>query len=205
MTTPTRDVLLVSLEPQIPFKDMYADLWTALTWKARIVEGTTSATVMQILSDKQKLASLAGVLVTDPGVTQKKHKNVSAKLVEYAKAGGVVIFGFSFPSFARPLDTNAFFSSQLGVSWKFGAYHREDFQLSKAVTLARFAEPNVSREYSMKAVQLKDVTPAAQLYVSAAGQAAAAFEQVGTGYLGWIGDVNTEEESTQLVLAMCNL
>lgn len=202
MATSTQDVLLVSLEPPFPFEDMYADLLTAISSKASIIEGTTSTAVLQVLSDTEKLASLAGVLVTDTGVTQKKHKNVAAKLVEYARAGGVVIFGFTLPTFIRPLDANLFFSSQLGLDWKFGSYHREVFRLSKAMT--RFVG---LKEYSMKAVQLKDVPPASRLYVSGqdANQSAVAFEQVGTGYLGWIGDVNTEEGSTRLVLAMCNL
>jgi hypothetical protein len=36
-------------------------------------------------------------------------------------------------------------------------------------------------------------------------QAPICFTSVGEGYLGFVGSVNTEEESTSVILALCNL
>lgn len=208
MAVATPSILLVSLDPHFPFDEVYTGLFTALKYRARVSEVTTKAAFTKFFSNEEQMASLAGVLVTDAGIVKRKHRAITTKLVEYARGGGVVIIGFSFPTFVSPPDADAFFSNQLGLSWKFGNYHRETFRVSPV--MARFVQPryrSMVKDYNMKAVQLVDVPEYAQVYVSteAENQTAVAFQAVGEGYLGWIGDVNTEAGSTGLVLAMCVL
>ncbi|KAG8989574.1 hypothetical protein FRB94_014307 [Tulasnella sp. JGI-2019a] len=210
MTTATQDktVLIMILEEIVPFTDMYGSLIDALSSKAKLINTKTAQDAIQHLSDATKVASLFGVLVVDGGIVHKKYKTVATRLLEYVKNGGMVIFGFGYPSFTRPSDSNTFFANQMGLPWKFGAYHRETFVLSSVV--ARFMQPKYRagvKDYSMKAVQMKDVPVDARVYVSTEeeNQTAAACQKVGKGYFGWIGDVNTEEGSTWLVLMMCDL
>lgn len=62
--------------------------------------------------------------------------------------------------------------------------------------------------YSQKAVTLSGV-PAGDVIYSGQSRGdddtAVAFGKVGKGYLGYVGDVNAEDESTDVVLAMCGL
>lgn len=58
--------------------------------------------------------------------------------------------------------------------------------------------------YSQKAVRLNDVDPGDALYLpSFGGQAPVAFPAYEQGWVGYTGDVNTEEGTYQAIVAMC--
>jgi len=74
----------------------------------------------------------------------------------------------------------------------------------------------------MKAVSLKGVEERSKIYrpteasvtqshvfapeyVDDLSQAAVAYQKVGNGWLGYVGDVNSEEGSTAVIVAMCGL
>ncbi|TVY90517.1 Uncharacterized protein LAWI1_G004397 [Lachnellula willkommii] len=202
-------VLLVSLEKQSFFDDMYAEVLAVLRSKANVVEVTHIASAMEHLSRPQ--AEYAAVVVTDAGVMAKKMVAVQQKLVEYAIFGGTVIIGFHFPTFAPPKDVETFFKDQWNLNWIFKNYHREMFTLNpRAQQDPQFASRggnNLPRQYSMKAVHLSGTKPEERIYVGEINSAAspAVFAKKGEGFLGWIGDVNTEEGTTELLLYMCGI
>jgi len=217
----TPSVLLLSLEPPPWPCDLYEELYAALRTKADVFEATTSKTALEYLSSPSHLTA---VLVTEVSVMKLKHRAVSTKLVEYTRQGGTVILGCLCSSFSRPSDINRFFQDTWGLSWRSGSYHRTTFQLNPMAN-ARFREdryPSLSKSYSMKALHLKDVPVEAQVYVSNANstieslvfapvpvdnrhESPMILAQFGDGYLGWVGDVNAEKDSTHVVVAMCNL
>lgn len=81
--------------------------------------------------------------------------------------------------------------------------------------------PAIHFSYSLKAVFLKSVEPSAAVYLPTdesrteshvfppervdTKQTPVAFTRYGEGWLGYVGDVNTEEGSDEVILAMCGL
>ncbi|KAL8911603.1 MAG: hypothetical protein Q9171_003268 [Xanthocarpia ochracea] len=110
--------------------------------------------------------------------------------------------------------------SIFGLPWKYGDYHRTTFYLSQRMKtiIGQDRAVRLLREYSMKANHLKNVTERWRVYVpleqsqsqSAVfppsamdqGQTPAAFHKYGEGWLGFIGDVNNEQGTQALLMAM---
>ena len=200
-------VLLISLDKLEFFDEMYSEVIAKLRSKARVTEVTHIASAMQHLSKAQE--EYAAIVVTDPAIMEDYFITVQRKLVEYARAGGTVILGFHFSSFARPDELTVFFKDRWALNWKPGDYHRSTFSLNpraNPVFMSRH-HPNLPHEYSMKALHLCNTKPEDRIYVSSPGsaQSPAIFAKYGNGYLGWIGDVNTEIGTTELLLTMCGV
>ncbi|OJJ48538.1 hypothetical protein ASPZODRAFT_14669 [Penicilliopsis zonata CBS 506.65] len=200
-------ILLVSLSKQPFFDEMYSALLTNLRSKATVTEVTEKNTAMEKLSAAQ--GQYAAIIVTDSGVIKKKFNAIQKKLVEYAQAGGTVIIGLHYCSFTRPSDSNLFFQKTWGVNWKFGNYGRYDFRLNPRANSAFMARcrPGLPQQYSMKAVHMQNARPEDQIYIylPTSTESPAIFAKYGNGFLGWIGDVNTESETTELLLRMCGV
>ncbi|KAL8746867.1 MAG: hypothetical protein Q9184_007687 [Pyrenodesmia sp. 2 TL-2023] len=110
--------------------------------------------------------------------------------------------------------------SIFGLPWKYGDYHRTTFYLSQRMknVIGQDRAASLLREYSMKANHLKKVPERSRVYVpleqsqtqSAVfppssvdqGQTPAAFHKYGEGWVGFIGDVNNEQGSQALLMAM---
>ena len=198
-TSPTssHSVLLISLDKQPLFDDMYSQVLAKLRSKADVTEVTHIASAMQHLLVVHQYAA---VIVTDPGLMDKGFIAVQEKLVDYARAGGTVIFGFHCSSFVRPNDLARFFN------WKSGDYTRSMFSLNHSANPVFMSRrgPNLPKQYSMKALHLSGTRAEDRIYISSPGstQSPAVFAKYGNGNLGWVGDVNTEDGTTELLLTM---
>ncbi|CAF0933566.1 unnamed protein product [Didymodactylos carnosus] len=197
---------------------MYVKLLSQLRSKAIVTEAQTGLTAIQGISQ-----SLKAVLVTDPGVTKRKHSAVAQRLVSYVKEdGGTVVFMGHFSGFISPSDMNAFFSNQWNLPWKFGAYHRTTFSLNTHHNRSMDSIHNLPRTCSMKAVHLRNVPLEAVIYTATDNsrleslvfaptaiedhtEYPVVFTQMGNGHLGYIGDVNTEEEDSRVIFEMCGI
>ncbi|EOA81001.1 uncharacterized protein SETTUDRAFT_166407 [Exserohilum turcica Et28A] len=171
---------------------------------------------MQALAD----AAPHAVLVTDGGIAQ--HGNVYAKLLDYAHSGGILVFMGTFSSFTRPSDFQSLFQ-KAGLPWKAGDYHRTTVYRNDTDTDATSSSrAELPASYSQKAVFLTGVPRKYAWYLPNASsrteslvfppapiadqsQTPVAFADLGTGKLGYVGDVNGEEGSEAVVLAMCGL
>jgi hypothetical protein len=115
---------------------------------------------------------------------------------------------------------NPFFKNVLQLPWTSGDYHRTDFTLVPNSRLA--AVPGLERVFSMKAVHIKNVAPEDVIYTPAEGAqlqshvfapmpvdkssgVGVAFAPFGNGFVGYLGDVNTETGGFKVVLAMSGL
>ncbi|KAG5639186.1 hypothetical protein H0H81_006090 [Sphagnurus paluster] len=164
---------------------------------------------------------LGGVFVVDAAITNRQNANIVAKLVAYAKAGGSVLIGGAFSSFVKPKDMNTFFEKSWGFKWTSGSYHRTTFWLNGTHDLTP-KNPSLPPSYSMKALHLQGVSPNQMVYrpttesrlqslvfapkeVPSLTESPAVYAPIGKGFLGYIGDVNWEEESAKLALAMLGL
>ena len=125
-----------------------------------------------------------------------------------------------FASFVQQSSLKPFFS-RAGLDWESGCYHRTTLALNQSAVGAANAK-KLPQRYSQKAVFVKNVIPGDMWYktdgdsvvqsmvfpptsVNTVGETAVALAKVGTGKLGYIGDVNAEEGSNAAILAMCGL
>jgi hypothetical protein len=228
MASPTRpDILLLSLSMQ-PFLDSsYASLFDQLAESASIKRAKKADPAIRYLDTNNPKA----IIITDEGLTKRENAAVPAKVVSYVRNGGLAIIGLHFPSFARPSDINNLFgSSGFGLPWKSGDYHRTTFQLNPECVLPGHDDADADANamslpfpgpYSMKTLHIKDARPhekifipepeaTVQSHVFAPGyvdqsQAAVAGARVGKGYLAYCGDVNGEEGSDEVILALCGI
>ncbi|KAL6301888.1 hypothetical protein BKA93DRAFT_442434 [Sparassis latifolia] len=208
-------ILLLSLNKFSGFDELHGHLLTALRAKAEVHEVTSSGNAIQRLSTAPHPKA---IIVTDAGVTERKNNKVLAKLVEYVTSGGTIIFACQFSSFVRPVDMNSMFQKSWNLPWNAGSYHRTTFALNSSVK--GLGLDGLASEYSMKAVHLRNVALHASVYlptsesciqslvfapspVGRLNETPVAFASFGNGYIGYVGDVNAEENSSNVVIAMC--
>ncbi|KAF9068046.1 hypothetical protein BDP27DRAFT_1295616 [Rhodocollybia butyracea] len=159
------------------------------------------------------------VLSIDAGPTMSKYRSLNEQLVRYARAGGIVVFGGNFSNHFAFNTATAFFGAW-GVPWTLGDYHRTTVYLNRngvpGMNLA-----GLESSYSVKALNLADVAPDSVVYSPSLdsltqshvfaptsvdiSQAPAAFTKVGSGYMGYTGDVNAEHPTTKIIMAMLHL
>ena len=210
-------VMLLSLENEDWFAELYAPLLSALRAKIEWKQALTASSALGMLGSRY----LSGVLVTDPGVTRPRHVQVLSKLVEYVKSGGSAVVGTMFPTFMPLDDFDDFFQKSWGTSWKHGSYHRTTFALNPSNEMVK-KNSSLAPSYSMKALHVSGLAAGDAIYlptenarlqsmvfapvaITDQSESPAVQTRVGCGHLGYIGDVNSEEESTKVILAMLGL
>ncbi|KAE8414615.1 hypothetical protein BDV36DRAFT_286028 [Aspergillus pseudocaelatus] len=196
---------------------MYAPLITALRSKAEFQRAETTTSAIQFLAQHPEPSV---ILITDEALTLPKNKAVWEAVLEYVRRGGTAVIMGHFPSFVRPNSLKPFFS-QAGLNWETGPYHRTTLAINQTAVGVANAQ-KLPQRYSQKAVFVKNVVPGDMWYktdddsvveslvfsptsVNTAGETPVALANVGTGKLGYVGDVNAEEGSNAVILAMCGL
>lgn len=195
-------IMVLSLEDRGMLEAYCQSLLDALRTKRKLMIATTSIQA----SDYFASPHLQGVFVTDAGISRGANAQYLTKLVEFTKSGGSVVIGGSFSSFIKPSDVNTFFERSWGLSWKSGSYHRSTFSLNKSHNLAK-ENSSLAPSFSMKALHVEDIDPVIAIYTPTEGPKNSSESPVvqtpmGKGKLGYIGDVNAEDASTNIVLAM---
>ena len=183
-------------------------------------EVKTAPTSAQTLQLFQSL-DLIAIYVADAGIIKSTNSRVLTKVVEFTKSGGTIVVGGFFPSMASNPEMSRFFSA-FGLSWKKGSYDRS---LSNAVWTSESGkrQPSLPESYSMKAVSIESIRPSDIVHMDSGDlwddddfdvlmkPATPDFEppvlltRVGNEYLGYVGDVNGEEESADVVLFLPDL
>ncbi|KJZ75101.1 hypothetical protein HIM_05587 [Hirsutella minnesotensis 3608] len=185
MTSKSARVLAISLHNQPWFDEMYAPLLTALRSKAEFQRAENSTLTFLLGS---------GSSVCPP----RRHGNHHGPV----------------PSFVQPDSVKSFFS-RAGLPWGVGSYHRTTFALNQSAVGVDNAQ-KLPQRYTQKAVFVNNVAPEDMWYNTeddsvpptsgkVAGETAVALAKVGEGKLGYVGDVNAEDGSNAVVLAMCGL
>lgn len=141
---------------------------------------------------------------------------VYAKLLDYVRGGGIIILMGNFSSFTTPTDMDKLFR-EAGLPWTSSVYqrttvHRNDTEETSPHT-------PLPSSYSQKAVFLAGVPAKDAWYLPNASskteshvfasepvadqtQTPVALANIGKGKLGYVGDVNGEDGSDAVVLAM---
>lgn len=200
-------LLLISLDKRSFFDNMYAEVLAKIRSKVDVIEVTHIASAMRHLLKPHE--EYSAIIVTGPEIMKNDFVAIQRKLVDYANAGGTVILGFHFSSFAQFDKLAVFFKETWGLNWEAGNYRGDMFSLNPRANpdFLRRPHPNLPQQYRMKALHLRNTRLEDRIYVSdpSSTQSPAIFAKYGNGYLGWIGDVNTENGTTELLLTMCGV
>lgn len=201
-----------------PLADTEQQLLNGLRKNANLLEARDSATALRYLSASKPQA----VLVADASITEPGQAPLVDALVEYARAGGRVVFGVRFSSHFPYFEVAPFFR-RFGMLWDRGPFYRSAFALNPNGIPEPLSEDALSPSYTMRAQLITDVPPDAAVYVTTSvppqtyplppierndgrmKECPAAFAPLARGHIGYVGDVNGEQESTRLLLEMCGV
>ena len=185
--------------------------------KIRTVHALDAQKALQCLED----ANLKGVVVADDGIYDDENSAVLSSLIGWVNAGGIAVIGCLFTAFILWSKIDQFFE-EWGLSWTMDAYTRENLVLNHSNRLSSSHSANLTTSYCMKAIYLKGVKDEDVLYAPEEYEddeeyhvsppplinlphVSVAYTQIGDGFLGYIGDVNSGEETTSVILAMLRL
>ncbi|KAJ5176641.1 uncharacterized protein N7482_002518 [Penicillium canariense] len=215
-STEKPQILLLSLSYRDFLDETYSALFNRLLKVAQIKRVKTASAALRTIAE----TSFKAIIITDEGLTESNQetREVLAKIKAYIENGGLTIVGLHFPNFTPMPKLGQFFET-FGLPWKYGDYHRTNFQLNPSGLLPEGIEPSSMPEpYSMKVLHVKNARPQEKLFVPIEGavtqslvfsprnvdqaQAAVAVARLGAGYL-YCGDVNGEDGSNRLMLALC--
>lgn len=196
-TRPAARILTLCLDYEDLFNSVYGGLISKITSKAKMERATTADDALYMLDQSPPPTH---ILIADAALA--RHRRVWERVIDCIHGGATVVLAGCFSSMVTMGQFDRFFT-RVGLSWKRGEYGREDTKLHRDVVGSHLASrlPSV---YSQKASFVKGVD-SSEAWYTAAGEAAVAFASVGAGKLGYIGDVNGEEGSDAVVLAMFGL
>ncbi|KAL3429453.1 hypothetical protein BDV09DRAFT_180405 [Aspergillus tetrazonus] len=216
-STDKPQILLVCLSYREFLDEVYSPLFNSLVDVAHIKRAKTASAAISALAS----TTFKAVIIADEGLTKRNTANqeVLGRVKTYIENGGLAIVGLHFPNFTTKDRFKAFFRA-FGLPWKDGDYHRTTFQLNPSATLPESTEPaSLPGPYSMKALHVADARPLEKIFVPIEGavtqshvfapeyvdqtQAAVVGAKLGSGHLVYCGDVNGEDGSNQLMLALC--
>ena len=127
-------ITLLSLEKQPWLDEMYRSLFDTIRAKADINEITTSTAADEMFNGSEKPSI---ILATDASLTTKEFCTQRDAAIRFVRSeGGTLIFGGSFPSFARPPDTKTTFAA-FELPCESGDYHRTEFSVNNGCTSIR--------------------------------------------------------------------
>lgn len=183
--------------------------------EADLTEVTDPEEAIELLTTTTPTA----VLATDPALADKEYEKVLNHVLSYVRNGGTIVFGCMFSSFISPNRQTRFFQRKFGFPWETGSYHRTTVHLNQ--NMSKVDKDLLPATYSQKAVFLKHVHPDDAMYRPDSesvleslvfspdpvdtSKTPVAFKTLGQGRVGYIGDVNAEDGSDMVILAMCGL
>ncbi|OTA58352.1 hypothetical protein K449DRAFT_415824 [Hypoxylon sp. EC38] len=191
-------VLCLCLEYESMFNDIYASLISRITAKAKMDRATTQQAALDMLTQNPPPSV---IFVTDAGVANLM--GVWERVIDCLRGGSTVVLAASFSSFVSEGQFNRCFN-KIGLPWKRGGYYRTNVSLRPGVVDDRLKE-QLLPSYSQKAVYVQRVSRSDVWYAGKQDEVAVAFTKVGNGMLGYVGDVNGENGSEAVVLAMLGL
>jgi hypothetical protein len=211
-------VLLLSIHHDAWFYESYHPHLDKLAAKARLLHARDARSAMHLLSEAAPPP--AAVLVTDSAVAGQQHTEVCDALLGYIRRGGTAILMAGFPN-CTPYPAMRAFFELAGLPWSVGCYLRSTLALNREAVGPALAAKLPAR-YSQKAVFVRDVGSGEAWYrtdeqsvmeslvwaaepIDCPGEAPVAVEKVGDGRLAYIGDVNAEDGTGEVILALCGL
>lgn len=211
-------IFILSLDdtwhPKI-FQDVCGRLMNTIAERAVVKQAKNTQEALDLFNGDDRPQA---VFVTDSSVTTPENAIVSDMLTDFARNGGIVVLGGLFSSSIRPNELRSYFQ-KWDLPWRVGSYHRTTVALNQ--TAEGVPRRELPSSFSQKALFLADVARSAAWYLPnessvvesgifpsqavPTSETPAALTKVGSGWLGYIGDVKTEKSTDLVVLAMLGL
>jgi hypothetical protein len=212
------EIFLLSLAHSPVFDEIYSSLIDKLSESATVKRAKTVTGAVRYLGEHNPKA----IIITDRGLIEDASAEVLQNVISYVQNGGLVIAGLHFPNFVRPDEFDNFFASAFALPWRAGDYHRTDFELNRSCVLPQGVKTSsLPGPYSMKTLHINNARPHEKIFVPVRNartqslvfaptpvdptQAAVTGAKIGNGYVVYCGDVNPEEGSDKVILALCGL
>ncbi|KAI6352124.1 hypothetical protein MCOR25_009540 [Pyricularia grisea] len=199
--TGRRDVLVLCVENKPMVEQSYASLITRITAKASSVQ--MAGTVDEAFSKLNQSPPPSVILVADGAITRQR--KLFERVIDLLRGGATVVLAGCFSSFVNSGELDRTFAT-IGLPWTGGPYTRENVKLRSSAVPGEIVG-RLPSAYTQKALFLSKVEEADKWYGRDGNhaEAAVAFARVGHGKLGYVGDVNGEDESDTVIMAMCGL
>jgi hypothetical protein len=210
-------IAILALEKADFYNDLYTDFNNLLKTHADVEYATTPEEARTLFNRSANKPT--AILSVDESLTKSSRLTLVREAASYVRSGGTLIFMGVFSGFTRPSDMKLLFS-KFELPWQSGDYTRNICVFNPAMTLLETG--GMAASYSQKALQVRDVQLGDAVYLPSAEsesgstvfpprsadgrtQASAAFARVGTGKVGYVGDVNNESDTAAVVLRMCGV
>jgi hypothetical protein len=181
---------------------MCRPLLDTLVTKATLERASKPEAALKYLSTNLPTA----IIITDSAITEPEHAALLEKIISYVRDGGTAILAGYFTCFVNWFDPHGFFR-RWDLPWEFASYTRETVYVNLHVQ--QIDKVGLPAAYNNKALFLKNVSRNAALYHPLEDhnrtETSVAFAAVGKGRLGYVGDVNGEEGTNAIIVAMCGL
>ncbi|KAF2432768.1 hypothetical protein EJ08DRAFT_112926 [Tothia fuscella] len=216
---PKPAVFILDLEQPDLFTAIYSDFVDALASEYRIQRARKKGPAERYLTNTENRP--IAILAVDAGLVERKNASLLQQVRDYVHRGGTVIFMANFSGFITPPKMNKFWPETWGLDWQFGEYHRTTVHLNHNMPWLSTATNSLPQQYSQKAVNLAQVALSDVLYRPSSDsrtqsavlaespvnqyQTPVAFTKIGRGFVGYIGDMNNETGSQNVVMEMCKL
>lgn len=189
---------------------------TKLVPNARIIR-STGETAVRLLSTP----SLSTVIVPDPEISGPEHKELAARLVEYAKGGGNVIFGGLLwtPGYRNNHNINRLFADVFDIPWRIGRQETQlELQMNPAISTILTGRQfrwlnwryvltgtyiiNVKDDHQVFRLRIVNGEPTTPMEKN---RCAVATQKFGNGKLSFIGFSEDEVNAKLIYQAMCDM
>ncbi|OSD02331.1 hypothetical protein PYCCODRAFT_1411269 [Trametes coccinea BRFM310] len=201
-----RPSILIMAFKGISDRELYAQLYRALRRNASVTEVWDSRAASQALASSYRYSA---VLIVDGALMDPEHSQIASRLAEYTRAGTRVVLGVDVAGSISPPSMKAFFS-RWGLPWTSGDYGRTTVVLNPAGLPKPLRATALFPSMDAKALYVKKVQREHAVYIAGPDgwvgrdedESPAVFARVGNGYLGYVGDVNGEQQSIRLLIEM---
>lgn len=199
--TSRRDVLVLCVERQFLVEQVYPPLINKITAKASSVQ--IAGTVDEAVSKLNQSPPPSVILDVDG--TIPRQRKLLERVIDLMHGGATVVLAGSFSTFVTSGEMDRMFAT-IGLPWTMASYTRETVKLRRRAVPDDIAG-RLSSAHIQKALFLGNVNEADAWYGRGENhpEAAVAFTKVGNGKLGYVGDVNGEDISDTVIMAMCGL
>jgi ribonuclease HI len=195
-------ILALCLNDDGLFDACHGSLVSQLNSKAKMERATTMEVALRKLNEEP---APSVILVTDSALTRQR--KVLERVIDRLREGATVVVAGCFSTMVTQGQFDRFFA-RIGLPWRRGSYYRTTVKLRQRASNSCSAS-RLPSAYSQKALFVNNVDKSAVWYNDSESpeEVAVAFAKVGRGWLGYgyIGDMNGEEGSDAVVLAMCGL
>ncbi|KAK0190080.1 hypothetical protein F5146DRAFT_958640 [Armillaria mellea] len=166
---------------------------------------------------EMKLSPPTVVIAIDAEILEPENSVVLQRLLQYTREGGTTICCCNFSGAIHNARVKTFFATW-GLPWDLGSYFRTTVHLNQAAT--GMVLEGLPKSYSVKSMTLLNVARRHRIYAPSptsrvesnvfgpneipidVNECPCAYGPVGRGWLGYVGDVNNEDGSTRIIMAM---